>query len=131
MALTEKANHIILRLICCRGLVPNVLDSPEWEELMTLLSSKYVMTAASKFTEEYIPAEASFVREEQLKELRKCENLTISFDGGDTRRDSIYFVHATTPDRRTYFLEGHIGSTEHHTTEWVKDKVLTVCCLMF
>ena len=72
-----------------------------------------------------IPKEAAFVRKEQLKILHESENITITFDGNSTRRDSIYFVHATT-DQNSYFVEGHIGSDAHHTTKWITDRLLTV-----
>ena len=122
--LTLRANHLILRLICSRGLVPNVVDSPEWSALMNLLNPRYAVATADKFAGNFIPKEANHIRSLQLAELQECENITISFDGSDTRRDIIYFVHATTPNRKTGFFAGHTGTDEHHTVEWVKGKLL-------
>ena len=31
-----KVDHTIMRLICVRGLVPHVIDLPEWKELMVI-----------------------------------------------------------------------------------------------
>ena len=37
----HEVDHIIMRLICVRGLVPNLVDSPEWKELMQKLNGIY------------------------------------------------------------------------------------------
>ncbi|KAI0643457.1 ribonuclease H-like domain-containing protein [Trametes meyenii] len=124
--LQKKADHLIMRLICVCGLVPNILDTQEWKDLMQTLNSNYTPSSSSKFTYDYIPKEAAFVRSEQMKELKWHENLTITFDGNSTRRDSIYFVHATTPEREHFFVDGHIGTDKHHTVSWVKSKVMQV-----
>jgi hypothetical protein len=124
----QLADHMIMQLICVRGLVPNILDSPEWTKLMHILNPNYNSTSAEKFSNKIIPKEAAFVRQEQLKVLQKSENITITFDGNSTRRDSIYFVHATT-DQNSYFVEGHIGSDAHHTTKWITDRLLKVSTL--
>jgi hypothetical protein len=121
----QLADHIIMQLLCVRGMVPNILDSPEWKELMHILNPYYNPTSADTFSYKIIPKEAAFVRKEQLKILHESENITITFDGNSTRRDSIYFVHATT-DQNSYFVEGHIGSDAHHTTKWITDRLLTV-----
>src|ERR1700676_2798888 len=33
-----KVDHIIMRLICVHGLIPNLIDSAEWKELMHVLN---------------------------------------------------------------------------------------------
>ncbi|CDO75802.1 hypothetical protein BN946_scf184934.g17 [Trametes cinnabarina] len=123
-ALQQSVDHIIMRLICVRGLVPSIVDSAEWKELMYALNPGYKPSPSDKFTKDYIPKEAAFVRSKQLEEVQKHDNLTITFDGNSTRRDSIYFVHATTPHREHYFISGHVGTDEHHTVPWVKSKIL-------
>ena len=123
----DRVDHVIMRLICVRGLVPSVIDSPEWRELMGLLNNMYHPTSADVFADKHIPREAVYVREKQIERLRTINNLTLTFDGNTTRKpQSIYTVHATTPSRESYFLDAHEGSDERHTTEWVKDKLLKV-----
>jgi hypothetical protein len=127
-----RVDHVIMRLICVRGLVPNVTDSSEWKELMGLLNDVYHPTSADTFADKHIPREAVFVRQQQIEKLRTINNLSLSFDGTGTRRqDSLYTVHATTPSRESYFLDAYQGSDERHTTEWVKDKLLKVCSAQF
>ncbi|KAF9521628.1 hypothetical protein CPB83DRAFT_900472 [Crepidotus variabilis] len=99
--LNQKVNHIIMRLICVRGLVPNVIDCPEWEELVQTLNPSYKWTKSDSFCEEIIPLEAAFVRQEQIHLLQQELNLTL-----------------------TYFLDGHEGKNESHNAEWIKTKML-------
>lgn len=124
-AMQAQADHAIMRLICVRGLVPNVLDSPEWKELMQALNPAYTPMLSHKYTQEYIPKEASFVRAMQLEEL--CTKNNITFDSTNTRRDSMYFVHATTEEREHMFVQNHLlGTGVHHDVSWVKGKVTEV-----
>jgi hypothetical protein len=122
-----RVDHVIMRLICVRGLVPNIVDSDEWKELMLILNSTYRPTSADTFANKHIPREAVFVCQKQIEILHTIDNLTLTFDGNTTRKPhSIYMAHATTPSRDTYFLDAHEGSDERHTTEWVMDKLLKV-----
>jgi hypothetical protein len=56
-----------MRLICVRGLVPNVIDSSEWKELMGLLNDVYHPTSADTLADKHIPREAVFVRQQQIE----------------------------------------------------------------
>lgn len=121
----KKVDHAILKLICVQGLVPNILDQPEWKEFMNILNPDYHATSSTMFTDDYIPKEAAFVRAEKLTKLKAQENLTLTFDGTNTRKPhSIYTVHATTPSCDTFFLDGYEDSAARHNTKWVKDKIL-------
>ena len=124
----KKVDHVIMRLICVRGLVPNVIDSSEWKELMATLNPKYHPTSSDTFSDNFIPKEAAFVHHQQLKKLSEHDNLTLTFDGTSTRKpQSLYTVHATTPDWVVYFLDGYEDSLARHTVGWVKDKIFKVC----
>lgn len=124
----DKVDHCIMRLICTRGLVPNVIDSPEWNELMGLLNPQYHPTSATSFADKHIPREAVFVREQQLQYLRQESNLTLTFDGTTIRKpSSIYTVHATDSERRTFFLDGHIGGDVRQNADWIETRISAVC----
>jgi len=127
-AYQDKVDHVIMHLICIRGLVPNIIDSPEWKEFLQLLNSQYHPTSASTFANKHILHEAVWVWQQQINILQASDNLTLTFDGNSTWKPNlIYTAHATTPSHQTYFLDGHQGSDEHHTAEWVKEKLLKVC----
>jgi len=126
-AFQSEVDHIIMRLICVRGLVPNILDSPEWKDFTHKLNGIYKPTSSTTFRNDYIPKEAAFVRNRQIDLLKKEENLTLTFDGTTIRvQDSFYTAHATTPSWNTYLLDGHQGTGEHHDTAWIMDKLLKV-----
>ncbi|KAF9497418.1 hypothetical protein BDN71DRAFT_1494751 [Pleurotus eryngii] len=122
----NSVNLLIVRLICSCGLVPNLIDMSEWRQLMTLLGGgRYHPTSMNTFVDKHIPHEAAHVCKEQISILSQSENLTLTFDGTSNRlQESFYTAHATTPLRQSYLLHGHQGSDEHHTSEWIKDKLL-------
>ena len=76
-----KVDHIIMRLICVCGLIPNLIDSAEWKELMHVLNGNYKPTSGDTFADKHIPCEANYVHEKQIKILCRIDNLTLTFDG--------------------------------------------------
>ena len=128
--LRSKLNHLVLKLICVRGLVPDLIDSTEWREfVLEATKGRYESASSTTFLTSYIPSEASHIRKLQYQRLQTLRNLTITFDGGTTRKpQSVYTVHITTIDRKVYFMEGHEASGESHTAEHIKDFLFTVGC---
>lgn len=125
--LRKKVNFHIVKLICVRGLIPTILDTDEWKKFVEDLNPRYEPTSSTTFVEKYIPSEAAQVRVLQLAVLKTLDNLTLTFDGGSTRKpQSVYTVHITTPDRRVFFVEGDEASREHHTAEYVKGVIMQV-----
>jgi hypothetical protein len=101
-----------MQLICARGLVPNIMDSDEWKELMNLLNGAYKPTSADTFATKHILREAVYVGQKQNDILCTIDNITLTFDGNTTQKlQSIYTAHAMTP-HETYFLDAHQGSDE-------------------
>ena len=119
-----RVDHVVMRLICVRGLVPNILDSPEWKELIFLLNDHITATSSSTFSHKIIPQEAVYVREKMIALLKEEEDLTLTFDGTGTRRpNKFYTAHTTTSDRRSFMIGAHQGSDIHQTAEWVTTKL--------
>ncbi len=123
-----RVNHRIVKLICVRGLVPKTLDTLEWKAFVIEASNaRYTPTSSTTFVDQHVPAEAAQVRLLQIQELQQRDNLTLTYDGGTTRRpQSVYTIHITTPDRRVYFIEGDEASRERHTAEHIKTLILEV-----
>ncbi|KAF8817235.1 hypothetical protein BYT27DRAFT_7075277 [Phlegmacium glaucopus] len=121
----NSVDHIIMRLICVRGLVPNVLNSPEWKELMNKLNSTYKPKSSDAFRDSFIPQEAVFVQSKQIELLKAEEDLTLTFDGTTIcSNESFYTAHATTSSRKSFFLDGHEGSGESHNRKWITDNLM-------
>lgn len=125
--LQQDIDHLIMRLVCVRGLVPHIIDTPEWKELLTKLNPDIHTTSSSMFVDNIIPKEAVFVRTEQEKRIKQSPYSTISFDGTNTRLDSIYLLHATTATRESFFVDAYIGSDARHISAWISSRVLQVC----
>ena len=70
---------------------------------------------------------------ETKKRLQESHDLTLTFDGTSIRKPAtLYTTHATTPSRETYVITGRYdeeGKSEHHTAEWVKNKLSLVRAL--
>ena len=116
-----------MKLICVRGLVPNILDAPEWRDLIQLLCPRVHIPSSTTFLDKIIPQEAVYVREKTIELLQDLEILVLTFDGTGTRKpEGLYTTHVTTPDHRSYFVHGYDGAGEHHTSDWIKDKLLKV-----
>lgn len=129
--LQRRVDHCIMRLICVRGLVPNIIDSSEWKELLTTLNPEIHTTSSSTFVDKHIPKEAVLVRSLQEDRIKNSAYATISFDGTNTRLDSIYFMHATTDARESYFIDAYIGSDARHISTWISSRVLKVGQLIY
>ena len=116
-----------MQLICVHGLVPNVLDSPEWKELMNKLNGTYKPSSSDAFHDSFIPQEAVFVQNKQIELLKGEEDLTLTFDGTTIcNNESFYTAHATTPSQRSFFLDGHERSGELHNRKWITDNLMKV-----
>lgn len=114
------AEHQMVLLICCEGLVPRVLKSTHWKNFVHALNPKFAFPSADKFTRLLIPAEVAHVREKQEALLKTQRNMTMTFDGGSIRkRQSTYTIHVTTADRDVYFLSGEDGTRQKHNIAWV------------
>lgn len=127
------ANQAVLNLICGTGIPPSVVDSNEWKHFVEILDNTVHVYSGASFSETYIPAEALRVTEEAIKKLSKMKNLTISYDGGTTKRvESIYTIHVTTPDsRQSYLIEGSEKSGLSHTGQQIAEEILKVFYMVY
>ena len=125
----DKVNLAIIELFAVSGVPPSVLDSLQWKKFVEVATnSKCNPPSLMMLTQKLIPAEAALVRKYQADFLRTCVNLTLTFDGGSTRKpSSVYTVHITTAERETLFMEGYEATTERHTAEYIEGLVTKVC----
>ncbi|CDO75074.1 hypothetical protein BN946_scf184703.g4 [Trametes cinnabarina] len=125
--LKAKLDFHIVKLICVRGLIPNVIDSREWKDFVHTANPRYKPTSSSTFADVHIPAEAAKIRILQIEYLRNQTHLTLTYDGATTQKpQSVYTIHVTTQDRRVFFMDGAETSRDSHTAEKVKSILLEV-----
>ncbi|KAJ6527844.1 hypothetical protein DFH09DRAFT_1285604 [Mycena vulgaris] len=80
----------------------------------------------------YISAEAARVTVLSLEKLKKCYNLTISYDGSTTKgHQSIYTVHVTTAEHEVHLINGDEASgfshTGHHIKKVLMESITKMC----
>jgi hypothetical protein len=76
-----------------------------------IANAAYYPSCSSTIADTHIPGEAARVRTLSIIFLKTQINLTISYDGGTTHRpQSVYTVHFTTPDGRSFLIEGEESS---------------------
>ncbi|KAG8974060.1 hypothetical protein FRB94_004931 [Tulasnella sp. JGI-2019a] len=123
-----RFNHRVLRLLCAGNLPPSVVDLDEWAELVTEANTAIHTACSTTFSDIYIPQEAARVLQLSIKNLKKHSNLTLSFDGGTTRRpQSVYTVHVTAPvSRKAYLMAGDEASGKSHTADHVRGVLMKV-----
>ncbi|KEP46427.1 hypothetical protein V565_199460 [Rhizoctonia solani 123E] len=121
-------NHLVLQAVCGLSLPPSILDTKHWRSLIDFLDPYLDRKSGSHMAHALIPAEAARVRQLSIKALQKHRNLTLTFDGATSRRNqSIYTIHATTPDtREAHLLYGHEATGKSHTGEHLKEVLLKV-----
>ncbi|KII82917.1 hypothetical protein PLICRDRAFT_120092 [Plicaturopsis crispa FD-325 SS-3] len=125
--LQARLDFAIIKLICVAGIPPSIATYQEWREVFSIANSSYQPVSRSTLEDSHIPGEAARVRQETYKYLDTQYDLTISFDGGTIRRpQSVYTVHVTTADGRSFLLEGEEASGDSHTSEHIKQTVLRV-----
>ena len=118
----DEVSLAVVELFAVCGIPASVLDSSHWKKFVEVATcSKFNSPSSSTLTEKLIPAEAALVRKHQSDFLRTCVNLTLTFDGGSTRKPcSVYTVHITTAERETFFMEGCDATDERHTAEYIE-----------
>lgn len=124
----DEVNLCIVELIAVNGIPVTMLDSPQWKKLVEAMSKlKYNSPSTSTFVNKLIPGQAALVRKYQTQFLQTCDNLTLTFDGGSTRKpSSVYTIHITTAERETFFMEGCDATDERHTAKYIEGLVVKV-----
>lgn len=92
------------------------------------IDSRLECKSSSTFVDSYIPREAALVRKMAVERLRHSRNLTITFDGGTSRKgQSFYTIHVFDPiTREAYLLEASAESGVSHTGVHLAGKIEAV-----
>jgi hypothetical protein len=121
----------IVKLICAGGLPPHIVDYKEWKDMLAIANKAYHPSSSTTIADNHIPKEAAKVRDTVIDFLKSNFNLTVSFDGGGTKRQqSVYTIHFTTPDGHSFLIRGEECSDESHTGEFIAQMVLKAVDLL-
>lgn len=124
--LQAKVDQAVVSLFCVAGLPPSIVDSKEWKNLLSVANSSIRPMSSSTLEDSHIPGEAARIRTLSIKYLKTVFDLTITFDGGTTQaQQSVYTIHFTTPDGRSFLIEGNEASGASHTGEHIAALILT------
>lgn len=123
--LKHRADHATVVLFCVAGLPPNVISYPEYRNLSFILNPAYTPMSRSTLADTAIPSTQAHVQQQQTSYLQTQLNMTVSFDGGSTRkRQGFYSIHALTSDDRAFLQDVADGCGASHTAHWIHTKVL-------
>ncbi|KAJ6542163.1 ribonuclease H-like domain-containing protein [Mycena vulgaris] len=117
----------IVKLFAAAALPPRLADYPEYKEvfrLAPLAERHYVPAGRTILMNNHIMSDQERVRALKLIFLQTQIRLSISCDGGDLRSgEYFYTIHASTPDGRSFILEGFECMNVSHTADWIADTV--------
>lgn len=120
--LKKAGDHALMLFLICNGIPPRNADSKFLAKFTTTLNPRYSPPCSTTIRDYLVPSEASIIQIETLAILRQYRNLTLSFDGGKTRRPhGIYTINVTTPDCRSFLMDLADVSGVSHTAEYLQE----------
>lgn len=129
--LQAQVDLAVVNLVCAACLPPTLLDYPEWKKVQSLLNTRYIPVSSTTLVDDQIPGQAAHVRKLTIAYLKTQFDLTVSYDGATTKKpQSVYTVSFTTPDGRSFLIEGNQASDESHTGEHISRVLLAAMDLV-
>ncbi len=99
-----------------KRIYPSVVDKPRFKNFCAILNPKYNPPSSTTIRDTLIPAESANVQLELIKLLKMQWDLTLSFDGGKSRRPrGLYTITITTAAREAYLYDLHDVLYVSHT----------------
>jgi hypothetical protein len=122
-----RIESLLFRMFICCALPWTLMDSPFFSEFVQALAPNFTIPDRSFFFTTHLAQEVAAWNLKFTEFLGTKTHLTISFDGWSTRaRDEIYTFHTTTPERRSFFTDGHIFKGESVTGDALQLVILRV-----
>ncbi len=118
--LKQRADLELTHVLVDCGIPSRVVDHPRFLRFCSTLNSAYVAPSSTTVRDKLVPNEAARIHVELTKQLTQIRNLTLSFDGGKTRRPrGVYTVTVTTPARQGFLYDLQDTSKVSHTAEYL------------
>ena len=108
---------------------PSAVDCLRWRELVGVLNPDVGTASGTTIADNFITTESAYIHQDSVEVLSEESQLTLSYDGGTTRRhESVYTVHVTSPTSRdAHLMEGNEASGVSHTAEHLCSILDKVC----
>lgn len=130
--LKTRVDDAVLRFWVTAGLPPSLFDYPEWKELCNTLNSLYAPLTRSAYTDHLLPSAQALVQTTQIAYLQTQRYLTLSYDGGTTRRqDGFYSFTVSTAAGEEFLVKMADGRGVAHTAQWIRGHACEASDLIF
>ena len=98
---------------------PSAVDCLRWRELVCALDPDTNTASGTTIANDFISSEAAYIHQQSVEFLSQQEQLTLSFDGGTTRKhEFVYTAHVTAPlTRELHLMEGNEATGISHTAK--------------
>jgi hypothetical protein len=122
-----KIEWLMFRMFICCALPWALMDNIFFAEFVLALAPNFSIPDRSAFFPKHLAQEVAVWDEKWKEFLEGTSHNTMSLDGWSTRKkDEIYTVHTTTPNRRSFFTDGHVFKGVSVTGDALKDVLIRV-----
>lgn len=105
--LQDNGDYAVMKFLICCGIPPSIADADEFRDMVSMLNPAYRPPSSTTLEDKLIVNEAAKISHATRTHLQTCRNLTIMFDGGKIHKPtSVYTIHVTTADHRTFYVYG-------------------------
>jgi hypothetical protein len=125
-ALEEKANKALIEFIVCCGIPPRIIQHQKFKNFVNVLNGNYVPPSRTTFEDSLVPSYAAATRLTVINHLKKCRDMTLTFDGGKLGKKKFFSVHVTTVHRQSFCMELDDVERLSQTGEYICDLLYKV-----
>ncbi|KAI9432864.1 hypothetical protein F5148DRAFT_1278703 [Russula earlei] len=125
-ALKEKANKALIEFIMCCGIPPRIIQHQKFKNLVNVLNGNYIPPSCTTFEDSLVPSYAAATQLTVINYLKKCRDMTLTFDGGKLGMKKFFSVHVTTAHRQSFCMELDDVDRLSQTGEYICDLLYKV-----
>ncbi|KAI9510814.1 hypothetical protein F5148DRAFT_1274586 [Russula earlei] len=125
-ALEEKANKALIEFIVCCGIPPHIIQHQKFKNLVNVLNGNYIPPSRTTFEDSLVPSYAATTQLTVINYLKKCRDMTLTFDGGKLGKKKFFSVHVTTTHRQSFCMELDDVDRLSQTGEYICDLLYKV-----
>ncbi|KAI9448662.1 hypothetical protein F5148DRAFT_1278106 [Russula earlei] len=104
-ALEEKANKALIKFIVYCGIPPHIIQHQKYKNLVNVLNGNYIPPSHTTFEDGLVPSYAAATQLTVINYLKKCRDMTLTFDGGKLGKKKFFSMHVTTTHHQSFCME--------------------------